>query len=158
MVWKEISGYEGLYEVSDTGLVRSLNFNHTGKTRIISPGKQRDGYLAVQLCKDGIRKNLLVHRLVANAFIQNPQNLKTVNHIDEDKTNNNVSNLEWMSHGDNARYSHNKPVVQLDKNGNVVVFPSIIEAERQTGIHQGNICSCCRGKLKSAGGYIWRYA
>lgn len=154
--WKPIAGYEELYEVSDTGLVRSLWY---GKKRILSPGKQRDGYLAIMLCKDGIRKNLLVHRLVANAFIPNPKNLKTVNHIDEDKTNNNVSNLEWMSRGDNARYSCDKPVVQLDKNDNVIAaFPSIIEAERQTGIYHGHICSCCNGKLKSAGGYIWRYA
>ena len=156
MIWKEISGYEGLYEVSDTGLVRSLKF---GKKRILSAGKQRKGYLAVQLCKDGICKNLLIHRLVAKAFIPNPKNLKTVNHIDENKMNNNVNNLEWLSRGDNARYSRDKLVVQLDKNGNVVAtFPSSIEAERQTGINRGNICSCCCGKHKSAGGYVWRYA
>lgn len=156
MVWKEISGYEGLYEVSDTGLVRSLKF---GKKRILSAGKQRKGYLAVQLCKDGICKNLLVHRLVARAFIPNPKNLKTVNHIDENKMNNNVNNLEWLSRGDNARYSRDKPVVQLSKNGNVVAtFPSIIEAGRQTGIANSHICKCCHGKRRSAGGYIWRYA
>lgn len=155
MIWKEISGYEGLYEVSNTGLVRSL---WLGKKRIISPGNCH-GYLRVGLYKDGKIKNMQVHRLVAEAFLPNPNKLETINHIDEDKTNNNVSNLEWMSRGDNARYSHNKPVVQLDKNGNVVAtFPSSIEAERQTGINRGNICTCCRGRLKSAGGYIWRYA
>lgn len=170
--WKSIAGYEGLYEVSDTGLVRSLKF---GKKRILSPGKQRDGYLAVGLHKDGIHKNLLVHRLVANAFIPNPQNLETVNHKDEDKTNNNVSNLEWMSRTDNLNYGTrnkrlaearvnnpklSKQIQQLDKKTGklLATFPSIIEAERVTGINDGNICSCLKGRYKSAGGYRWRYA
>ena len=166
MIWKEISGYDGLYEVSDTGLVRSLKF---GKTRILKPRKRRDGYLSVMLCKDSKYKIMFVHRLVASAFIPNPQNLDTVNHKNEDKHNNNISNLEWMTLADNQNYgtrnkriaeAHSKQVQQLDKKTGelLATFPSIQEAERQTGIADSNICSCCRGKLKSAGGYRWSYA
>lgn len=165
MIWKEISGYDGLYEVSDTGLVRSLKF---GKTRILKPRKHRDGYLFVRLCKDGKVRQMLVHRLVALAFIPNPQNLDTVNHKNEDKHNNNISNLEWMTLTDNQNYgtrnkriaeARSKQVQQLDKKTGelLATFPSIQEAERQTGIAGSNICSCCRGKLKSAGGCRWRY-
>jgi hypothetical protein len=165
MIWKEISGYEGLYEVSDTGLVRSLWY---GKKRILSPAKNGFGYLHVSLCKDGKTKSMLVHRLVAEAFVPNPNNLETVNHKDEVKTNNKVNNLEWMTLADNNCYgthvlrvglAHSKPVLQLDKSGNVVKqFPSTQEAARQTGIPSGSICKVCNGNRKTAGGFIWKYA
>ena len=102
--WKSIAGYDGLYEVSDMGRVKSLNYNHTSKEKILKSGKDSGGYLQVNLCKDGHTKHTLVHRLVAEAFIPNPNNLKTVNHKDEVKTNNVVSNLEWMSQKDNNNY------------------------------------------------------
>ena len=154
--WKSIAGYEGLYEVSDQGRVRSLKY---GKEKIMKHGKNTGGYLHVNLHKDGQRKTIAVHRLVADAFVPNPNNLDTVNHKDEVKTNNTVSNLEWMSRGDNKRYSANKSVQMLDKKTGelLATFPSITEAERVTGINQGNISTCCNGKRKSAGGYIWRY-
>ena len=158
--WKSIARYEGLYEVSNLGRVRSLKF---GKTKILKPADNGGGYLYVQLCKDGIRKNMFVHRLVASAFMPNPQNLDTVNHKDEDKHNNNVSNLEWMSRTDNIAYSRpqlaERPVQQLDKETGklLATFPSLIGAARVTGISEGNIVKCCRCKLKSAGGYLWRY-
>lgn len=115
--------------------------------------------MQVVLYKDGKRKGLFVHRLVAEAFIPNPLGLETVNHRDENKLNNAVANLDWMTQGDNARYSNDKPVLQLDQFGNVVNrFPSMSEAERQTGISDGNISGVCNGIRKSAGGYIWRYA
>ena len=164
--WKEIAGYEGIYEVSDQGRVRSLKF---GKEKILKPWKDRGGYLKVSLCKDCHKKYLFVHRLVADAFIQNPNNLKTVNHKDEVKTNNVASNLEWMSQRDNLNYgTHNKRVAEslskqvqmLDKSTGelLATFPSTHDAGRVTGINQGNISQCCRGKLKSTGGYIWKYA
>ena len=164
--WKAIAGYEGLYEVSDMGRVKSLWY---GKDRILKPGKSGMGYLKVGLCKDGNLKQLLVHRLVAEAFIPNPNNLETVNHKDEDKTNNEISNLEWMSMKDNINYgTHNKRVAEslskqvkmFDKSTGelLATFYSTREAERVTGIAQSNIRSCCNGKRKSAGGYIWRYA
>ena len=101
--WKAIVGYEGIYEVSDTGLVRSLNWERTKQVRVLRPGKLERGYLFVPLSKDGHVKNFLVHRLVAQAFIPNPQCLPQVNHKDEDKENNSVSNLEWCT----ARYNIN---------------------------------------------------
>ena len=164
--WKAIAEYEGLYEVSDMGRVKSLKY---GKENILKPQNNTWGYLQVCLRKDGHTKQLLVHRLVAKAFIPNPQGLETVNHKDEVKTNNTVSNLEWMSKKDNINYgTHNKRVAEslskqvkmFDKStgGLLTTFPSLMEAVRVTGINQGNISSCCNGKKKSAGGYIWRYS
>ena len=172
--WKAIAGYEGLYEVSDQGRVKSLNYNHTGTEKILKPWKTRDGYLRVGICKDGHKKHLLVHRIVSEAFIPNPNNLDTVNHKDEVKTNNTVSNLEWMSQKDNNNYgtrnkrsseakinhpSLSKQVQMFDKSTGelLATFPSTHEAERITVISFKNISSCCIGRRKSAGGYIWRY-
>ena len=155
--WKAIADYEGIYEVSDLGRVKSLCY---GRERILKLADDRRGYFSVQLCKDGKRKTMLVHRLVAEAFIQNPNNLETVNHKDEDKTNNVASNLEWMTRADNKRYSANKLVQMFDKKTGelLATFPSICEAERITGIAQSHISECCVGKRKSSGGYIWRHA
>ena len=155
--WKAIAGYEGIYEVSDLGRVKSLKYC---KEKILKPQKDKYGYLQVCLCKDGHTKQLLVHRLVADEFVPNPNNLETVNHKDEVKTNNTVSNLEWMSREDNVAYSANKSVQMFDKFTLelLATFPSITEAERVTGINHGNISKCCLGKLKSAGGYIWKYS
>ena len=167
--WKSISGYEGLYEVSDLGRVKSLNYKHTGTEKIMKMVKRIDGYLHVGLCKDGHKKQLLVHRLVAETFIPNPANLGTVNHKDENKTNNVVGNLEWMSMKDNTNYgTRNKRVAEalskqiqmFDKSTGelLATFPSINEAGRVTGTYQSNISTCCNGERKSAGGYVWRYA
>ena len=166
--WKAIDGYEGIYEVSDKGRVKSLGNNKFGKEKILKPGKTHVGYLRVTIYKDGHAKRLLVHRLVAEAFIQNPNNLETVNHKDEDKTNNVASNLEWMSIADNINYgtrnkrvaeSLSKPVQMFDKKTGelLATFPSLMEAERVTGIPCSNISKCCLGKRKSSGGYIWKY-
>ena len=169
--WKSIAGYEGLYQVSDMGRVKSMKF---GKEKILKPLKNTRGYLQVMLCKDCHTKRLLVHRLVAEAFIQNPNNLETINHKDEVKTNNATSNLEWMSRADNlnygtrnkrvseARLNHpafSKKVQMFDKSTGelLATFPSTMEAERVTRIARQSISSCCLGKLKSAGGYVWKY-
>ena len=162
--WKPIAGYEGLYEVSNLGRVRSLNYHREGRTKILKPGRVGGGYLMVVLCKDGKVRCMKVHRLVASAFLPNPLGLETVNHIDEDKTNNDVSNLEWMSRTDNVAYSQpqraERRVRMLDKSTGepLAAFPSLIEAARATGISVGNICSCLKGRYKSAGGYVWRYS
>ena len=174
--WKSVVGYEGLYEVSDLGRVKSL---WHGKDKILKPWKTHKGYLRVNLYKDGQRKMQFVHRLAAEAFIQNPNNLETVNHKDEDKTNNTVINLEWMSREDNNNYgTRNKRAGEAISKANInnpmlsnkvqmfdkftgellAIFPSTMEANRITGIANQHISKCCRGKLKSAGGYIWRYA
>ena len=166
--WKKIAGYEGMYEVSDLGRVKSLGNNKSRKEKILKPWKAGNGYLQVNLCKDGQKKTPLIHRLVAEAFVPNPNNLETVNHKDETKTNNTVGNLEWMSRADNNNYgTHNKrsaekrskQVQMLDKQTGelLATFPSLMEAVRVTGIYQSDISKCCNGKYKSAGGYIWRY-
>lgn len=169
--WKAIAEYEGLYEVSDQGRVKSLKH---GKEKILKPQKNTDGYLHVGLYKDGHTKHTLVHRLVAEAFIPNPNNLTTVNHKDEVKTNNTVGNLEWMSIKDNNNYgTRNRRITESqinDKNKSKVVqmfdkstgellgtFPSTSEAKRVTGINNSHISECCNGNRWSAGGYIWRY-
>ena len=113
-IWKDIEGYEGLYEVSSYGRVRSLgqfvNHNFGGyayrKGRILKPGLGSRGYLSVTLSKNGIQKQYTVHRLVAQAFIENPDNLPQVNHKDEDRTNNNVTNLEWCDAKYNVNYGN----------------------------------------------------
>ena len=165
--WKPIPGYEGLYEVSNYGRVRSFKWSSNGK--ILSPGKDGSGYLFVTLCKDGKTKLRRMHRLVAEAFIPNPNNLPLVNHKDECKKNNYFGNLEWCSSAYNNSYGTrmervvekiSKPVVQLDKKGNFISeFESLREASRRTGIADGSICRCCNHKpgYKSAGGFIWIY-
>lgn len=166
-VWKDIKGYEGLYQVSNLGNVRSLNFNHIGEIRVLKPILNRYGYLFVNLCHEGKVKTLKIHRIVASAFLENPGNLPQVNHKDEDKKNNRVENLEWCDARYNSNYgtrnervakSLSKRVLQFTKEGEFVKeWPSIHEAGRN-GFNQGHVWSCCIGKRKSANGYNWRYA
>lgn len=164
-IWRDVAGYEGLYKVSNLGNVMSLKHK---KPKLMKPGKYGNGYLFVILSNHNKSlKGNSIHRLVAQAFLPNPNNLPQVNHKDEDKTNNRVSNLEWCDAKYNLNYgtvqerkakSKSKPVLQYDKNENLLnEYPSAIDAERKTGIYQENICMVCKGKLKSTGGYLWRY-
>ena len=168
-IWCPIKDYEGLYEVSDKGRVRSIKF---GKERILKPLRNTCGYLQVQLWKNGEKKNLLVHRLVAQAFIPNPDNLPQVNHKDEDKENNSVQNLEWCDGKYNINYGTcikrvsekltngklSKPVLQYTKSGEFVKeWKSAKDVQRNLGYFHNNISYCCNGKLKSAYGYVWKY-
>lgn len=149
--FRDIPGYEGLYEVSNLGRVR-----RNGK--ILKPSKNKKGYLQVSLCKNGTKKNARIHRLVAQSFISNPQNLPQINHKDEDKTNNAVENLEWCDSKYNNNYSLSKPVLQYDLLGNFIrEWPSMIKVEEELGIYNSSISQCCLGNLKSAGGFIWKY-
>lgn len=102
-VYKDIEGYEGLYQVSNLGNVKSLNYSKTKKENVLKPGI-RNGYLKVDLCKNKTKKTYSVHRLVAKAFIENTNNLPMINHKDECKTNNVVENLEWCTHKYNCNY------------------------------------------------------
>lgn len=171
-VFKDIKGYEGLYQISNYGRVKSLNYNNTGKERILIPGKGRSGYLQVKLCKKGKQKNHLVHRLVAQAFMPNPDNLPEVNHINEVKTDNRVENLEFCDRKYNTNYGTgiqrkaekqingklSKTVYQYSLNGVLVAeYPSTNEVERQLGYSHGNISKCCNGEYKQVYGYIWKY-
>ena len=160
-VWKLIEGYE--YMVSNLGRVKSLEridyLGHHRKEKILKPGKTADGYLQVGLWKDGKRKSYHIHRLVANAFIPNPNNLPEVNHIDEDKTNNKVENLEWCNKTYNKRYSSAVAVNQYTLEGKFIkTWSCMREIEYQLGFNQGSISHCCQGERKSASGFIWRYA
>lgn len=175
-IWLPVKGYEGRYEVSDQGRVRSLRYlGHVGKVQILKPGNTHGGYLQVPLCRDSQRKMLRVHRLVAEAFCPNPcpEKFNQVNHIDENKLNNAAQNLEWCDVKYNSNFGtrndriaktlinhpeKSKQVEQLDKHGNLLAtYPSINEAERLTRTNHSHICECCQGKLKSTGGYVWRY-
>ena len=158
-IWKDIEGYDGLYEVSNTGKVKSLNYRRTGKEKILKPQDNGKGYLYVILYKDGKMKSCRVNRLVAQAFLPNPDNLPEVNHIDQCRTNNNVENLEWCTTHYNVEYSQAKAVIGINKvSGLITEFPSAYEASRQTGITRSHICECCNGKANSAGGHYWFYA
>ena len=167
-IWKPVRNYEGLYEVSNLGRVKSLNYKRTGKERILKAGKSGNGYLQVNLYKDGNREQPLVHRLVATAFLDNADNLPEVNHKDENKQNNCVENLEYCSRLYNMNYGtgskrsaekRSKPVFSVDKKSGLIMWwESAKEAERCTGINNGNIINCCQGRQKSAGGHIWFYA
>ena len=129
--------------------------------------KTNYGYIRIGLCKNGIKTSLSVHRLVAETFIPNPDNLPMINHKDEDKTNNRVENLEWCDAKYNRNYGSmneklakhfSKPILQFSNNNKLIKkWDSIREAERHTGVYNQHICACCQGKIKSAGGYIWKY-
>ena len=107
--WKDIKGYEGRYQVSNLGRVKSLNYNRTNREKILSLNKHnKNGYYSVQLSKSNVCKRFLVHRLVAESFIDNPNNYKEVNHKDENKSNNCVSNLEWCDRKYNVNYGTTK--------------------------------------------------
>ena len=165
-IWRDIKDYEGYYQVSNRGIVKSLERmkrNNGGyqkiPEKILKVYDNGKGYLRVQLCKDGKVKNCRINRLVAQAFLPNPNNLPEVNHIDQDKTNNCVENLEWCTTQYNVEYSQAKAVIGINKiSGLILEFPSLMEAERQTGISNKHICDCLKGRCKSAGGYYWIYA
>ena len=172
--WKDIKGYEGLYQVSNLGRIKSIpravcngfNTRHI-KERIRVQVKSKSGYMNVGLNKDGKFTRFRVHRLVAEAFLPNPHNYVEINHKDEDKANNHITNLEWCgrekncNHGTrNKRISEyqSKPVVQISMTGEIVnTFSSASEAEKAIGAKGGHIGSCCQGKRKTAHGYMWRY-
>lgn len=158
-VWRDIPNFEGLYQVSNIGRVKSLGNKRNHKEEmILKPSINIYGYYHISLNKKNKRYSYCVHRLVALAFLENPYNLKTVNHIDKNKLNNNVENLEYMSIGDNVRYSLNKPVLKMDLQGNLIEeYPSINEAGRRCNVFYQNIYKCCKGKRLTAGGYRWRY-
>lgn len=166
-VWKDIEGYEGLYEISNKGNVKSLvNNNGVAREKILKPFIDSYGYEKVRLCKNKTSKIYFVHRLVAQAFIENPNNYPCINHKDECKTNNVVTNLEWCTHKYNLEYnngqkrraeSRSKKVYQFSKEGELIaVWESTKECQRQC-FHQSAVADCCNGKRKSHKGYIWSY-
>lgn len=167
--WRDVIGYEGIYLVSNQGNIKSVKRN-----KILSPKNNHDGYLRIQLWRNNKALFVAIHRLVAQAFIDNPENKPFVNHIDGIKNHNFVENLEWVTQSENIQHawgtglsksqlnnSRSKAIDQLDLDGNYIkTFPSSMEAERQTGIQRTTISAVCRGYgvHKTAGGYKWRYS
>lgn len=175
-VWKDIEGYEGLYKVSSRGRVWSCRRNKFMSTRVSR------GYLLTKLSNNGKQKTIAVHRLVAKAFIPNPENKPEVNHKDENKLNNHANNLMWATSRENANWgTRNKRIAEYVKanpvklNGKIVfktkrikqidpktnkvisVYNSVSEASRLNNFHQGNISSCLTGNRNFASGYKWEY-
>ena len=189
-IWRDIRGYEGLYQVSNLGRVKSLertvfrgngHGRHTIKEKIKKPFE--DTYLQVNL-NNGKKKHYLVHRLVAETFIPNPDNKPCIDHINTDKYDNRVENLRWctmkenqnnpltrkhMSESNKGEKSHmwgrrgklcwnSKPVVQMDLNGKVIkVWDSVADIGREWGINPTHISACCRGERNTSNGYKWKY-
>ena len=156
----KIEGFEK-YEVSNLGKVRNIKSGRVLKTSL-----NNNGYLRLFLCENNKRKHLYLHRIIATAFIDNPDGNPCVNHIDENKLNNDLSNLEWCTERENAIHGTrtkrvaeklSQKVIQLDLNDNILnVFKSMRQAERETGIDATSISACCNGKRKSAGRFKWR--
>lgn len=154
------------YQVSNLGRILILNYRRTGRVELMKPGKIKGGYLVVSLCKNGKRHTYTLHRLIAETFIPNPDNLPEVNHKDENKQNNSVDNLEWCDSKENCNYGTrneriaktlSKTVLQFSLNGEFIREWESTQECKKNGFNQGNISSCCLGKRKSADGYIWMY-
>lgn len=156
-IWKEIKDYP-CYMVSSRGRVKSIKRNKLKASTL-----QPNGYLSVHLCNNGVPKRFSIHRLVAQTFLPNPNNLPQVNHRNEIKTDNRVENLEWCTAKYNSNYGKRtdktrKPILQFDKQGNFLrSWKSITEIKNTTGLAVSNICRCCKCEHRTAGGYVWGY-
>lgn len=179
-IWKDIEDYEGWYQVSNTGRVRSVDrvvqhadgISSTLKGRVLKPRSDKCDYLVVHLCKDGKRTTKTAHRLVAQAFIPNPEGLPQVNHKNEVKNDNRVENLEWCDAAYNLAYGtartrksqtmtngkRSKAVLQIDPNTMEILreWPSTAECGRN-GFNSSLVSACCLGKQKTHKGFIWKY-
>lgn len=172
-IYQEHPIYKGIY-VSKDGWVWNRRDIGKKKGKPRKGSKDRYGYLQICFLDNGKAKFYKVHRLVAETFLPNTNNLPQINHLNEDKTDNRIENLEWASAKYNVNFGtrnervskslighHNtpkKPVISIDKDGNETYYPSAMDAEKQLGVSQAHICKCCNGKLKTSGGKRWKYA
>lgn len=178
-IWKDINGYEGLYQVSNFGNVMSLNYQNHGYAKLLTPKCNNAGRLWVELCNNNKKRAFLIHRLVAIAFIENPENLPQINHIDENPKNNHVDNLEWCTQEYNIKYyldrhkrerkirnysekykqRTNLKVNQYSLSGELLrTWSNSREVAKECEWNDWSISECCRGNRKTAYGFIWRYA
>ena len=173
--WRDVVGYEGLYQVSSEGRVKSLERTfidksgrkRTVKERILKPGMDKGGYLRIDLCASGKSRMFSVHRLVCQAFHDNPENKLDVNHINENKTDNRACNLEWSTRKKNCNHgtrnvrmaeTKSKQVGQYTLNGELIkVWSSATEAERRAGFDHSAISKVANGKRKTAYGFRWKH-
>ena len=177
-IWNNIEGFEGKYMVSSFGRVKSLNF---GKETILKPRTDKDGYKLINLYKDKKSHTFKIHRLVAQAFIPNPDNKPHIDHINTNRTDNKVDNLRWCTPSENnlnpityekrigencymfgiigSKHRASKPVCKFTKKGIFIKeYDNAQEFAREHNLYSGsNVSSCCKGKLKTAYGYIWKY-
>lgn len=174
-LWRDIEGYENLYQVSSKGRVRSLDrVNSNVKGRVLKYGLQDYRYPNVTLHKNGKQISKTIHRLVAIHFVNNPYDKKQVNHINGIRTDNRMENLEWVSPRENLLHAFDtglasatkgkdhpssRRIIQLDLDGKrIKEYDTVISAAKSLGIRQGNISNCASGRCKSTGGYKWEYA
>lgn len=175
-IWRDIEGYERLYQISNLGRVKSLKRN-TAHNRIMKPKKDKYGYLYIGLCKNGELSYKKIHRLVARAFIPNYNNLPQINHIDGNKTHNCVSNLEWCDASYNQKHAYrlglskswmkgkfgkdckfSRKVYQYSLDGHLLkIWNSISDVNRELDIPVPNVVRSCKEDTRTAGGYKWKY-
>ena len=176
-IWKPIKNYENLYEISNTGKIKSLLYKHRKTPKIMKPTINSSGYFKVELYKNGKSKIFYIHRLVAESFIKNQNNYPCINHIDCDKTNNNVSNLEWVTYEQNTKHAlknglftpaplkgkygkenpNSKPLLQYDKGGNFIkLWHCRADVARFYNCHESSVNNCVSGRKKTCKGYIWK--
>lgn len=161
----------GLYQVSNLGNVRSLNYRKSNKIKLLSFRYNTIGYVYVCLSKNGFHKYVSIHRLVANTFLKNKNHYLQVNHIDGNKLNNHVENLEWCNPIENMNHAFKTGLINFKKKRNrrkifqynsegyfIKEWESINQASRECNIARSAILYCCQGKYKTSGGYVWRYA
>ena len=169
-VWKDIVGYEGLYQVSNLGRIKAIR---NDADKILTAQKKQSGYIGCSLSKNGVVKHYKVHRLVAEAFIPNIENKPQINHINGIKTDNNVYNLEWCTARENINHSFraglskgrrdgenklSKKVRQYSLNGAFIKeWESAMQIQRELGFNNSAISACCLNKQKQSYGYIWRH-
>lgn len=173
--WKDIKGYEGLYKISTCGDVVSYpNKSNHNNEKLLKWFVHDNGYAYVFLYKNGKRKSFAVHRLIASTFLKTKHGKNQVNHKDGIKLNNFVENLEWCSQEENQQHAfknglnygrkgvengHHRPINQYSKSGKFIKCWSFMsQISQELGINVSNICNCCKGKIKSVGGFVFKYA
>lgn len=173
-IWKDVVGYEGFYQVSNLGNVKSIErivWNKANKSYsklrgvLLKKDNMNNHYFQVRLSKDGKSKHKLVHRLVAITFLNKKEGLNLINHKDENKLNNRVENLEWCNHSYNINYgernnkvakSNSISVIRICNNGDIIKYKSALDAEKY-GFSKFGISQCCNNRIKKHRGYSWEF-